>query len=328
MARLPLLLALPLAVIVALSRPAHACFVVPSLPGIEVEMQGTLAYDAGMICTLVGIKVGAKTYPDLATATPAGLARLGWADPAKRKDLATSWVMAVFVPVLGDPLVTKAEAGFAKVFAPLVVETVKDETRARFWVDATKFGGMQPTTDFTYVEIELTFAASGALTEKRLRRFEDPIALPASACSAKPFPDIEVRGRFVRDLGCTVDTVVIGGKRFRDHDAALKAGLARLGWKTATAERRKQIAMQWFEEITGRFERFHLVRTAPTWFGSEAFHPATIEEAAGKITLSAWVDATRADRVHSEIQRTYRDLVLEIDANGVVKRTMLREALV
>jgi hypothetical protein len=286
MARLLLLLALFL-----VPRPAHACIVVPSLPGIEVEIQGVLAYDAGMTCTLVGIKVGTKIYPDLATATPAGLAHLGWADPARRKDLATSWVMEVFVPVLGDPLVTKAEGGFANVFAPLAVETVKDETRARFWVDATKFGGMRPTTDFTYVEIELTFAASGALTEKRLRRFEDPIALPASACSAKPFPGI-------------------------------------LGWKTATAERRKEIALQWFEEITGRFERFHLVRTAPTWFGSEAFHPVTVEDTAGTITVSAWVDATRADRVHTEIQRAYRDLVLEIDANGIVKRTMRREALV
>lgn len=321
MARLLVLLAL----ILALPRPAHACFVVGSLPGIEVEMQGVLAYDAGMMCTLVGIKVGGKTYPDLASATAPGLAHLGWATPAKRKDITLSWLDNVYLPVLGDPLVTKADGGFTKVFAPLVVETVKDEIRARFWVNATKFGGMRETTDFTYNEIELTFSASGAMTEKRLRRFEDPIELPPSACSAQPFPGIEVRGRFVRNTGCTVETVVIGGKRYRDHDAALKAGLARLGWKTATAERRRELALHWFEEITGRFERFHVVRAAPLYFGSEAFHPVSVDEAAGAIAVKGWVDATREDRVHTEVQRAYRDLELRIDARGTVTRTTHRE---
>lgn len=307
-----------LAILLALPRPADACTPLSVLPGIEVQMNESFADDAGMVCTLVGIRVGAKTYPDVASATPAGLAHLGWKDPTKRAEIARQWIDSVYLPASNRELALRP----FKLFAPLAIDTIDGKTRVRFWIDVTVFGGMQEPDNFSYVELELRFADNGTVAEKRLRSFEDPIDLPPSACSAKPFPGIEVRGVFVRNSGCTVQSVVIAGKKLTDHEAAWKAARVKLGWKTATLDQRKQIAMRWFEEVTGRFEHFHLVRTSPTWFGSEAFHPVTIDDT---ISISAWVDATRDDRVHAPIQHEFRDLVFQLDAAGELTRKTLRD---
>jgi hypothetical protein len=310
------------------AKPADACFAFEKFPGIDVEFKMEFAHDVGDMCVFVGIKIGGKLY-NLEDGTRVGLAKLGWASASevKRRELAAAWIKNVVYPIQGGSLVSdKPDSIHAKTFYPLVADTTAAATRVRYWRDVTTFGGMMPTEDFTYVETEVTFGATGAIAIKGLRTLQEPIALPPAACSAKPFAGVDVNGRFQMGLGCKVEAVVIGGKRYADHDAALRAGLVHLGWAKATVDQRKQLAMKWYEEVTGRMERFHVLQTSPVfWAGQRVFHAPAITEQGGAITIEAWIDFTWDDRVHHPLQHTYAEQRLVIDATGAVTRTVLAQ---
>ena len=142
----------------------------------QIVLRMSFAYDRG--CMFEKLVVKGKSYDDVGPATPKALAVLGWkkTKPAKREEIAMTWITDVLARV-GEWRVVFSTNGNSDDFKQKFYEpktTITDGVlTVRFWRDVTIIGMRRPDTR-DFVETQVTFAADGAMTMTDVSTFAEP----------------------------------------------------------------------------------------------------------------------------------------------------------
>lgn len=173
------------------------------------------------------------------------------------------------------------------------------------------FGACANAQDYSGYDLSTIERVNAAREAKLGKRLDEE----SKGCVVIPkeLPNIILLGSFAYDRGCELEGAIINKRGVLPGKDLSRVALESLGWKSADAEKRKEIALRWVQFGLLAFEN-PLTQATEDFTDQQFQTPQSVANADGSIAVSLWIRRLPGMRCES----AYDKLLYQFTKDGAL----------